>query len=195
MLNFNMIMENRIAKLRPLNPDDYYDFLDIAFDESIWYRTTNRIESEEDLRDYVDNSIKEREDEFRYPLTIIDKRINRVAGCTSYANVSVKDKRVEIGWTWLGKEFQGTGLNKACKFLLLKNAFEYLGMERVELKTDVLNLQSRKAIMKIGAVEEGILRSHTLMPDGRRRDTIYYSILKPEWENIKQTIFKEFNKD
>lgn len=192
MFDFNQILENSIARLRPLDANDYNAFLDIAFDDSIWIRTTNRIQSEEDLRKYVEDSIKERERNFRFPLTIIDRRVNRVAGCTSYANVSEKDSRLEIGWTWLGKEFQGTGLNKACKFLLLKNAFENLGIERVELKTDVLNLQSRKAMMKIGAVKEGILRSHTLMPDGRRRDTIYYSILKHEWKEIKETIFKEF---
>lgn len=191
-MDFTKSFENSIAKLRPLEENDFNAFIDIAFEESIWIRTTNKIQTEEDLRKYVEDSIKERERNFRYPFTIIDKRINRIAGCTSYANVSAKDKRLEIGWTWLGKEFQGTGLNKACKFLLLNNAFENLEMERVELKTDVLNMQSRKAMMKIGAVEEGILRSHTLMPDGRRRDTIYYSILKSEWLNIKETIFKEF---
>lgn len=191
-LDFNKSFENSIAKLRPLEESDFNAFIEIAFDESIWIRTTNRIQTEEDLRKYVEDSIKERERKFRYPFTILDKRVNRIAGCTSYANISERDKRLEIGWTWLGKEFQGTGLNKACKFLLLQNAFENLGIVRVELKTDVLNMQSRKAMMKIGAVEEGILRSHTLMPDGRRRDTIYYSILKSEWKKIRETIFKEF---
>lgn len=194
-MDFNQAFENSIAKLRPLEESDFNDFIDIAFDESIWIRTTIHIQTEEDLRKYVEDSIKERERKFRYPFTIIDKRVNRTAGCTSYANISEKDKRLEIGWTWLGKDFQGTGLNKACKFLLLQNAFESLGIERVELKTDVLNVQSRRAMMKIGAVEEGILRSHTLMPDGRRRDTIYYSILNSEWGKIKETIFKEYNKD
>lgn len=192
MLDFNRIIENSIALLRPIEENDFNEFLKIAFDESIWIRTTNRIQSEEDLRKYIEKSIKERERNFRYPFTIIDKRINKIAGSTSYANISLKDKRLEIGWTWLGKEFQGTGLNKACKFLLLQNAFENLNFERVELKTDVLNLQSRKAMLKIGAVEEGILRSHTLMPDGRRRDTIYYSIIKNEWQKIKAEIFNEF---
>ena len=192
MIDLLLLLENHIALLRPLEINDYYSFLQIAFDKNIWLRTTNRIESKEDLMKYVEDSIKEREKDFRYPYTIIDKRVNRIAGCTSYGNVSEKDKRLEIGWTWLGKDFQGMGLNKTCKFLLIQNAFEKLGFERVEFKTDVLNMQSRKALEKIGAVEEGVLRSHTLMPDGSRRDTIYYSILKPEWMNIKQTIFKEY---
>jgi RimJ/RimL family protein N-acetyltransferase len=192
MIDLLLLLENHIALLRPLEINDYYSFLQIAFDKNIWLRTTNRIESKEDLMKYVEDSIKEREKDSRYPYTIIDKRVNRIAGCTSYGNVSEKDKRLEIGWTWLGKDFQGMGLNKACKFLLIQNAFEKLGFERVEFKTDVLNMQSRKALEKIGAVEEGVLRSHTLMPDGSRRDTIYYSILKPEWMNIKQTIFKEY---
>jgi RimJ/RimL family protein N-acetyltransferase len=99
---------------------------------------------------------------------------------------------LEIGATWLAKNYQGTGVNKTCKFLLIRFAFEELNYERVELKTDVLNQQSRKAILKIGAVEEGILRSHILIHDGRRRDTIYYSILKNEWEDVKKNIFAEY---
>jgi RimJ/RimL family protein N-acetyltransferase len=191
MTKYNVTLENNIALLRPLQIEDYNQFLAIAFEQEIWKRTTNRIDNEADLKKYLEGSIEERNRNFRYPFTIIDKRSNRIAGSTSYANISEKDKRLEIGWTWLGKEFQGTGLNKACKFLLLQNAFENLGMERVEFKTDVLNMQSRKAMLKIGAVDEGILRSHTLLPDGRRRDTIYYSILKHEWKTIKETIFND----
>ena len=92
----------------------------------------------------------------------------------------------------MGKEFQGTGINKECKFLLLQYAFEHLKFERVEFKTDVLNKASRRALEKIGAKEEGILRSHTLMHDGRRRDTIYYGILINEWTSLKNTIFKNY---
>ena len=106
-------------------------------------------------------------------------------GSTSFGNISYRDSRIEIGWTWLGREFQGSGTNRQMKYLIFKHAFEVLGMQRVEIKTDVLNLPARYAVKKIGAVEEGILRSHTQMTHNRRRDTIFYSILRKEWDNVK----------
>jgi len=145
-----------------------------------------------ELKEFINTSLEDRKRNFRYSLTIIQKASGEIAGSTSYANISAKDKRLEIGWTWLGKKFMGTGLNKECKFLLLQYAFEHLKFERVEFKTDVLNKASRKALEKIGAKEEGVLRSHTLMHDGRRRDTIYYSILANEWTNLKNTIFNNY---
>ena len=121
------------------------------------------------------------------------KPLARISGgsITSFGNISTKDRRLEIGWTWIDKESQGTGLNKYCKHLMLSHAFEKLIMQRVEFKTDNRNNQSKKAIEKIGGTFEGILRSHTLMLDGYRRDTAYYSILKNEWDRINNTIFKE----
>jgi N-acetyltransferase len=178
--------------LRPLSTEDIPAFRDIAFDAGIWKFFPSRISSEKELNDFVNNALEARSTNERIPFTIVSKQSNTAIGSTSYLNISCKDKRLEIGATWLGKNYQGTGVNKVCKFLLLKFAFEELQFERVELKTDVLNQQSRKAILKLGAVEEGILRSHTLMHDGRRRDTIYYSILKNEWEDIKKNIFPEF---
>lgn len=141
--------------------------------------------------DYFTFAFQAKADHFRYPFIIFDKEQKTYAGSTSYGNISNKDKRLEIGWTWLGKEFQGTGLNKYCKSLLLEYAFEKLFFSRVELKTDSRNSQSRRAMEKIGAVFEGELRSHTLMNDGFRRNTVYYSILDNEWPLLKTRIFKE----
>ena len=121
----------------------------------------------------------------RLAFSIIDKQTNSLVGSTSIGNISERDKRVEIGWTWLGREFQGKGINDQAKYMLLKYCFEELHCERVEFKTDILNVPARNALKRIGAVEEGVLRSHTLMTNNRRRDTIYYSILRQEWENIK----------
>jgi len=134
-----------------------------------------------------------RDKELKYPWAIYDKKAEAYAGCTSYLNISAVNSRLEIGSTWIGEEFQRTGLNRACKFLLLSYAFEDLGWERVELKTDSRNEQSKTAIQKIGAQYEGKLRSHTLMSDGYRRDTVYYSILKPEWPRIKSVIFSGYH--
>src|SRR5690606_4403529 len=107
-------------------------------------------------------------------------------------SISLKDLRLEIGWTWIDRATQGSGLNKHCKYLLLSYAFENLGIQRIEFKTDSRNIQSRKAIEKIGGVYEGLLRNHTLLPDGYRRDTVYYSILKAEWEAVKRRHFDQF---
>ena len=106
-------------------------------------------------------------------------------GSTSFGNISLRDKRAEIGWTWIGQNYQGKGINSEIKYLMIKYLFETLDFERVELKTDVLNIKARKALLRIGLKEEGVLRSHTLMTHGRRRDTVYYSLLKSEWEEIK----------
>ena len=185
-MNFkdNIILENNIALLRPLASEDEKGFSNIAFDADIWKYNVGRIMNSTELKEFIKTALEDRKRNFRYPFTIVDKRIGEIAGSTSFGNVSVKDKRIEIGWTWLGKKFMGAGLNKECKFLLLQYVFEHLMFERVEFKTDVLNKASRRAIEKIGAKEEGILRSHTLMHDGRRRDTIYYSILVKEWKRL-----------
>ncbi|RPI16035.1 MAG: N-acetyltransferase [Ignavibacteriae bacterium] len=184
----NIILENERVLLRPLQPDDILQFSKIAFEPEIWAYLTNLIRNEEDLNLLIEQTAADKKRGFRYPFTIEDKFSANIAGSTSYGNISPQDNRLEIGWTWLGKDFMGTGLNNNCKYLLLQYAFENLGCERVEFKTDVLNKRSRQALKKIGAAEEGILRSHMLMHGGRRRDSVYYSILKNEWEEVKKKL-------
>jgi len=194
-MNFdqNLHLETDRVILRPLQLSDLPQLQTIAFNADTWRRTVTKIENQQDLESWVDESITHHQKHSRYIFVIEDKATGKLAGSTAYGNVAIVDKRLEIGWTWLGKDFRGTGLNRHCKFLLLSYAFEELGFERVELKTDVLNLRSRQAMRKIGATEEGILRSHTLMHDGRRRDTIFYSILRSEWPHIKATIFADLS--
>lgn len=146
---------------------------------------------EDSLKKYFNTALNTQN---RFPFAIFDKAINNYVGTTSFGNYSKKDSRVEIGWTWINKSSQGTGLNKNCKFLLLKFCFENFNIERVEFKTDSRNTQSRKAIEKIGGKYEGELRNHTLMLDGHRRNTVYYSILKNEWKQLKDSIFRDINK-
>lgn len=194
MINFgnDIILESQTVLLRPVSNADFESLKQIAFDPDIWKLTVTIIRNEIELNEYIQNCVNARQSKDRYTFAIISKKTNSIAGCTAFGNISSADKRLEIGWTWLGKEYRNTGLNKAMKFLMLQYAFETLGCERVEFKTDVLNLQSRKALLKIGAIEEGVLRSHTQMHGNRRRDTIYYSILKSEWGNLKSKIFNEF---
>ncbi|HET9429677.1 MAG TPA: GNAT family protein, partial [Chitinophagaceae bacterium] len=122
----------------------------------------------------------------------IDKQNNKIAGSSSLGNISLYDLRAEIGWSWLGKDFRSTGINRHAKFAMMRYAFDELGLERVEFKTDVLNERARQGLRNVGGVEEGILRSHMKMWNDRRRTSIYYSVLKVEWPVLKQTIFKGF---
>ncbi len=158
----------------------------------IWELGMSNLVNTEDFQKYIGTALEERLAKASYPFLIFDKQMNCVAGSTRFGSISIPNKRIEIGWTWM-PEHHGTGLNKACKYLLLQFAFEELKVNRVELKTDVLNQQSRKAILKIGAKEEGIFRSHQVTSTGRVRGSVLFSIINTEWENIKNTIFKDFS--
>jgi RimJ/RimL family protein N-acetyltransferase len=188
----NIVLENAVVRLSPMSLEDSEDFCQIAFTEAIWKYTNPGIANQQQMEQYLQDSLAGKAQQLRYPFTIVEKHTGTVAGTTSFLNFSAKDARLEIGYTWLGSHFQGTQVNQASKHLLLAYAFETLGMERVEFKTDFLNQKSRKALLKLGATEEGVLRSHMLMHDGRRRDSIYYSILKPEWERVQATHFPAF---
>ncbi|HUS01217.1 MAG TPA: GNAT family protein [Chitinophagaceae bacterium] len=187
-----IILENERAKLAPLNVADLHQLATVAYEPSIWQLGMSNIREEKDLKEYIDVALKERSAKLSYPFLIFDLQTNSVAGSTRYLNISFPHKRLEIGSTWIHPRHQATGLNKACKFLLLQFAFETLQFNRVELKTDVLNQQSQKAMRKIGAKEEGIFRSHSITSGGRIRDSIFFSIIKDEWPEIKDSIFKEF---
>jgi len=185
-----IILENDRVKLRPLIADDINNLLPIAHrNPDLLKYSPSQINTEALLASYIKIALNQKSSGLRYPFVSFDKKAQAYSGCTSYGNISNQNDRVEIGWTWIGKDFQGTGLNKAQKSLMLRYAFEELGMKRVELKTDTRNIQSRRAMEKIGATPEGTLRSHTVMSDGFRRDTIYYSILAEEWPRIKADIF------
>jgi N-acetyltransferase len=188
-----IVLQNKRALLRPLVAEDRLNLQAVgtAHTDLVQY-SPYKIHTPELLAQYIDVSLKEKINGRRYPFAIYDKQKEAWAGSTSVAAISNKDKRLEIGWTWIGKAFQQTGLNRACKFLLLSYAFEELQFERVEFKTDARNQTSRTAIEKIGGQYEGALRSHTVMPDGFRRSTVYYSILKEEWPRIKDTAFSSF---
>ncbi|HUZ59889.1 MAG TPA: GNAT family protein [Hanamia sp.] len=189
-----IILENSSALLRPLQLSDFNNLLKVATeDKNLLQFSPNPVHSKILLTDYIENALEERKKKNRYYFTIFDKKKNAYAGSTSFLNISNVDSRLEIGATWIGRDFQRTGLNRNCKYLLLGFAFEELGAERVELKTDERNSVSRNAIEKIGGKFEGILRSHTLMYDGFRRNTVYYGILKNEWENLKANF--KINKD
>ncbi len=188
-----IILENKLARLTPLKESDFAELDKIAYEPLIWEWGMSNLVNADDLKKYISAALQERSANASYPFLIFDKKMNRVAGSTRFGLISIPNKRVEIGWTWIHPKHHGTGLNKACKYLLLQFAFEVLKVNRVELKTDALNQQSRKAILKIGATEEGIFRKHQVTSTGRVRDSVFFSIIHTEWENIKGTIFKDLS--
>jgi RimJ/RimL family protein N-acetyltransferase len=158
----------------------------------IWAFTQANLVDDSSFLTYFNTSIKERDNKMSYPFAIYDKQAGRYAGCTRYANISAANKRLEIGWTWIDPLLQGSGLNKHNKFLMLQFAFEELELNRVELKTAGTNLKSQRAMEKIGAVREGVLRKHSINDLGVVRDTVYYSFIIDEWPGVKNSIFSEF---
>ena len=186
------VLENERARLEPLDEKHYTALLPLAMEREIWEFTSADIRNEPDFRRYFDTALAERNDGVSYPFAVYDKQAGRYAGCTRYANISFPNKRLEIGWTWYKPSLQRTGINKACKFLLLSFGFEKLDLNRVELKTSLQNLKSQGAMLKIGAVKEGILRRHSISENGQVRDTVYFSFIKEEWTKVKEGIFEEF---
>jgi RimJ/RimL family protein N-acetyltransferase len=182
MIDFDLILQTDRILLRPLISNDYSYFEKLTSDPSMWTYFTHDLSLKSELHEWVEAAVNDIKNKTRLAFTIIDKSSGIPIGSTSFGNISLRDKRIEIGWTWLSKESQGTGINSRVKLLMIRYLFEVSDCERVEFKTDVLNTPARKALLRIGAIEEGVLRSHTLMTLGRRRDTIYYSILKSEWE-------------
>ncbi|GAA4018915.1 GNAT family protein [Hymenobacter fastidiosus] len=187
-------LKNSRVRLRPLAPTDFEDRQAVIFDPEIWrYTITPSPGDAVGLAAYLTEAGQAREKGVRYPFAIIDRASGRVVGSTSYGSFAVEDKRLETGGTWISRDFQRPGLNRAAKHLLLQYAFGELGCERVELKTDARNWQSREALQRMGATEEGTLRSHCLTQGGRRRDSVYFGMLKPEWDGLLLSVFREFD--
>lgn len=183
---------NERVTMKLISYDNIQELLKVAFEPEIWKYTPTKIFTNDDLIYYVNAAIMEYQNEKGAAFVIIDNKSGKIAGSTRISNISMPDKRAEIGWTWLGKDFHGKGLSKASKFELLRFLFEELQFQRVEFKTDVRNLQARKSLISTGAKEDGVLRSHTYLGDNYWRDSVYYSILLKEWEEVKKNNFKEY---
>ncbi|RZK54270.1 MAG: N-acetyltransferase [Hymenobacter sp.] len=188
-----IVLENSRVRLRPLETADFEALKEVAFDPELWRFTLTRADDAVSLAAYIAAAIQARQAEQRYPFAIIDRATGRLAGSTSYYHVDPDNQKLSIGYTWVGTEFQRTGLNRAAKHLLLCHAFDQLGCERVELETDSRNLKSQQAMRRMGATEEGTLRSHRLTQGNVRRDTVIFSIIRPEWNQLRHSTFAEFD--
>lgn len=189
----DILLENSRVLLRPLQTADFEALRPVAAAPALWTYTLSRADDPISLAKYLTDAVQGRQQQRRYPFLIIDKETGRPAGSTSYYSVEEADARLSIGYTWVGEEFQRTGLNRAAKHALLRYAFDVLGCERVELETDARNHKSQQAMRRMGATEEGTLRSHRVTQGGIRRDTVIFSIIRPEWNRLRQTVFQQFD--
>ncbi len=185
-------LENESVKLTLLDLSNYKKLITIAQQENLVQYSPSKIDTPEDLKDYVQSAVDGYYHKTAIPFIVFDKTKNEYAGCTRFMNIDRKNKVLEIGATWIGKEYQGSGLNKHMKFLMLQFAFETLTFEKVEFRIDERNIRSRKAIEKLGATLEGILKKNVYLLNGFKRNTCCYGILKEEWEVIKAKVFNNF---
>lgn len=192
MINFNddVVLESLGIVLRPWGEQDSEQVIESVTDPIIWKYTTEALSSRDEVFKYVTRAISDRETNKRYSFAICLSSSGAIIGSSSFGNIFTKDRRIEIGWTWLAQEYHGKGLNNIVKYLMLEYGFEQLNAHRIEFKTDNANPRSCGALEKIGAKRDGVLRSHTLMHDGRYRDTVYYSILNDEWAEVKAELSK-----
>ncbi|HET8680769.1 MAG TPA: GNAT family N-acetyltransferase [Micromonosporaceae bacterium] len=174
--------------MRPITPADRASIHAIAMDPDIWRYFVTIVSTDEEFEAFFDATLEDHAAGRRAVYHITDKRTGRTAGSMSFGNLAERDARLEIGWSWLGRDFRGQGVNRWAKYLLMEHAFERMAAERVEFKTDRLNEQARRGLRNIGAVEEGTLRSFNPMPGGRRRDAVFYSVLRSEWPRVKQQL-------
>lgn len=184
-------LETPRVLLRLVNGSDYDILKALARDKDIFTWFSKDLSDAAAFDAWFESLFTEREQQTRVPFTIIDKHTNEVVGSTSYMNISAFDNRLEIGSTWLGTPFIGTGVNRSAKFALLSFAFEVMKIDRVEIKTDNLNERSKAALLKVGMIPEGVLRSHMQMHGNRRRDTLYFSIIRGEWQERKRSFFPD----
>ncbi|WP_296384561.1 GNAT family protein [Winogradskyella sp.] len=182
-------LENNRVKLTLLDLSNYSNLESITKEKDLILYSPSDISTPEKLRDYVQVAVDGYYHKTTIPFIIYDKEKQTYAGSTRFGLINWKNKVLHIGWTWIGNNFQGTGLNANMKFLMLQYVFETLEFEKVEFRIDERNNKSRRAVEKLGATLEGILRQDTVMNDGFRRSTCCYGILKAEWPDIKTKIF------
>ena len=188
----NYVLEDDCVLLRPLHVDDCKNLLLFSLQEpELWKYSLVKVAGEENLKIYINTALEARVAGQEYPFIVFDKRSHEFAGSTRFYDIQLFHKTLQLGYTWYGKKFHGSGLNKHCKYLLLQFAFEQIGMERVEFRADNTNARSIAAMKSIGCIEEGVLRSNTIKADETRRDSIVLSILKAEWENgVKERLME-----
>lgn len=184
-----VVLQGKHVRLEPMSEEHIHGLAEIGVGQPFWdFMLYGNINTVDDMRNWVLDILAREKKGTDLPFAAIHLDSGRIAGATRYLNIMPKDRGLEIGGTWYGSEFQRTFVNTECKYLLLSHAFETLRCIRVQLKTDLRNERSQKAIERIGAVKEGVLRNHMILPDGRYRHSVFYSILDTEWPDVKKRL-------
>jgi len=184
-------LDNTRVKLSLLDLSNYENLIEVANQDNLIQYSPNDISTSEKLKAYVQTAVDGYYHKTIIPFIIYDKKTQAYAGSTRFGLINWHNKVLHIGWTWIGKQFQGTGLNTNMKFLMLQYAFETLEFDKVEFRIDERNMPSRKAVEKLNAKLEGILRKDTVMLDGFKRSTCCYGILKEEWPSLKEKLLNK----
>jgi len=181
-------LEGEFVRLEPLEIGHLEKLCEVGLDESLWLWTANIIKTSADMKGYIETALDEFRRGLSLPFVTIEKSSDKIVGSTRFGNIDAKNRKTEIGWTWINPCWQRTFVNTEAKLLMLTHAFETWNYVRVELKTDVLNEKSQKSMLRLGAQKEGVLRRHLITDAGRIRDTVYFSILDSEWQTVKANL-------
>lgn len=184
-------LSNEIVELVPINESHIVGLFEAAQYPEIWTHMSIELKTHEDVKKYVIDGMEKAKKGTDFPFVIFEKSTNRIVGSTSYMDISTVHKRLEIGSTWLTPSVWRSAVNTNCKFLLLQYGFEQLDLHRIQIKTGHENIQSQKAIERLGAVKEGVLRNHMIRKEGNIRHTVMYSITNEEWPLIKERFLNE----
>ena len=187
-------LEGKYIILRPPLLDDIEGLSNAARDGEVWNSHFSQFPHPNEMQKYIQGMLDLSSKGLILPFITIDKTSNTIVGTTRYLNIDYENHRLEIGHTWIAKSWRKTYVNTEAKFLMLQYAFEKLECIAVEIRTDILNTVSRKAIQLLGAKQDGVLRHHKIMRDGRIRDTVCYSIIKPEWKQVKANLIEKLCK-
>lgn len=178
-------LEGEIVRMEPLTMDHLDGLLQVGLDPELWRFTLAKMRAPDDLKRYLETALREQREGRSLPFATVDRATGRPIGSTRFGNIEPEHRRMEIGWTWIGRDWQRSRVNTEAKLLMLTHAFETLGAIRVELKTSLLNLKSQHAMKRIGAQEEGTFRRHMINEDGSLRDTVFFSFIAEEWPGKK----------
>jgi RimJ/RimL family protein N-acetyltransferase len=194
MLVEPITLEGQYIRLAPLSLGHHPQLCQVGLEEEIWHWMPQPVRTPEEMRAFIETALAWQAAGTALPFATVEKATGRAVGSTRFGNIDRVNRHVEIGWTWLGLEWQRTAANTEAKYLMLRHAFETWQCLRVEFKTDALNERSRQALLRIGAKEEGIFRSHIITASGRIRDSVYYSIIASEWPAAKAHLEESFSR-
>ncbi|MDF2683294.1 MAG: N-acetyltransferase [Brevibacillus sp.] len=182
------ILEGRLVRLVPLEEIHKEKLFEALGKPDVWQYTWRKVSTPDDLSLLIDQALENQQKGTQLPFTVIDLKSGNTVGTTRIGDIDRTNRNVEIGWTWLSPDVWGTGINAECKLLLLQHCFEDLDMLRVQFSVSANNIRSRKAVERLGAVQEGVFRKHRVKPDGTVHDNVFYSVLDTEWSEVKEKL-------